>query len=243
LQKSVYSRPVAAADPILTLVDHARRVRYEDLPSHVVETVKQAIIDTVGAGLAGSSAELGRIVAAMARENGGGIPAREAAFVHAIMARCRELDDVHEGSPRVGLFSIPFTVALALVKGAVMPDTLTEEALADAAVLDIARRIELQVTEAKNALAKSEGYVPTDVDMHMKHGGAWRGCEPFVKGHPRNPMDFDEVAEKFRRCAERHDISAAGSRSTRSYRWAKRAWAASVWRNGSAARRQRPDEH
>ena len=27
----------------------------------------------------------------------------EAAFANAVMARCRELDDVHEGSPRVGM--------------------------------------------------------------------------------------------------------------------------------------------
>ena len=425
-----------ATDPILTLVDHALGVRYEDLPPHVVEVVKKAIIDTVGAGLAGSSAELGRIVGAMARDGyGERIPASEAAFVHAIMARCRELDDVHEGSPRVGFghgghvnvmimpaalavierlsypvsgrelitaiavggdilvrlrlaageagrlgwegptvapfgvaatagrllrldkgmlanamgaayahcagnvlstsdgtwdvwlnagiaaragvvaaelawrghrgarapllgaaglyplyfrgeyheaallselgtdfesgnvsikpyaackathhpiytalelkrrhgiapaaiahivvrtsdynmrlagldehgapkvaprsvndaqFSIPFTMALALVKGAVMPDTLSEDALADAAVLGLARRIELQVTEAKNALAKQEGYVPADVDIHMQDGSVWRGCEPYVKGHPRNPMDFDEVVAKFMRCA------------------------------------------
>ena len=426
---------MAATDPILTLVDHALRVRYEDLPPHVVETVKKAIIDTVGAGLAGSSAELGRIVAAMARDYGERIPASEAAFAHAIMARCRELDDVHEGSPRVGFghgghvnvmivpaalavierlpwavsgrelitaiavggdvmvrlrlaageagrlgwegptvapfgvaatagrlhrldkealanamgaayahcagnvlstsdgtwdvwlnagiasragivavelarrghrgarapllgaaglyplyfrgeyhedallselgkdfesgnvsikpyaackaahhpiytalelkkrhridpeaiarivvrtsdysmrlagldengepkvaprsindaqFSIPFTMALGIMRGAVMPDTLTEDALADAAILDLARRIELQVTDAKNALAKSEGYVPADVDIHMKDGSTWSGCEPYVKGHPRNPMDFDEVVEKFGRFA------------------------------------------
>jgi len=425
-----------ATDPILKLVDHALGVRYEDLPPHVVEAVKKAIIDTVGAGLAGSSAELGRIVCTMARDDcGDRMPASEAAFVHAIMARCRELDDVHEGSPRVGFghgghvnvmvvpaalavverlpwpvsgrelitaiavggdilvrlrlaagdagrlgwegptvgpfgvaatvgrlhrleremlanamgaayahcagnvlstsdgtwdvwlnagiaaragivavelarrghrgarapllgaaglyslyfrgeyheaallselgtdfesghvsikpyaackathhpiytalelkrrhgidpaaiarivvrtsdysmrlagldehgapkvaprsvndaqFSIPFTMALALAKDAVMPDTLNGDALTDAAVLGLARTIELGATEAKNALAKREGYVPADVDIHMQDGSVWRGCEPFVKGHPRNPMDFDEVAAKFMRCA------------------------------------------
>lgn len=425
-----------ATDPILTLVDHALCVRYEDLPLPVVEAVKKAIIDTVGAGLAGSSAELGRVVAAMTRDSHAGrLPASEAAFVHAIAARCRELDDVHEGSPRVGFghgghvnvmivpaalalierlpwavsghelitaiavggdilvrlrlaageagrlgwegptvapfgvaatagrlyrldqetlanamgaayahcagnvlstsdgtwdvwlnagiatrggivavelarrghrgarapllgaaglyplyfrgeyheeallselggdfesgnvsikpyaackaahhaiytalelkrrhridpaaiarivvhtsdysmrlagldenggpkvaprsvndaqFSIPFTMALAIMRGSVMPDTLTEDALADVAILGLARRIELRVTEEKNALAKSEGYVPTDVGFHMKDGSVWSGCEPYVKGHPRNPMGFDEVIEKFRRCA------------------------------------------
>ena len=425
-----------ATDPISRLVDNALVVRYEDLPPHVVETVKKAIVDTVGAGLAGSSAELGRIVMAMASDNYGELmPPSEAAFVHAIMARCRELDDVHEGSPRVGFghgghvnvmivpaalavierlprpvsgrelitaiavggdilvrlrlaageagrlgwegptvapfgvaatvgrlyrleretlanamgaayahcagnvlstsdgtwdvwlntgiaaragivavelarrghrgarapllgsaglyplyfrgeyheqallsglgedfesgnvsvkpyasckathhpiytalelkqrhridpsaitrivvrtsdysmrlagldengapkvaprsindaqFSIPFTISLALMRGTVMPDTLSEDALTDAAILGLAGRIKLQVTDDKNALAKREGYVPADVDIHMKDGRVWSGCEPYVKGHPRNPMDFDAVVEKFRRCS------------------------------------------
>ena len=38
-----------------------------------------------------------------------------------------------------------------------------------------------------------------------------------------------------------HDTGAAGSRSARSCRWAKRASAISVSTNGSAARRQKPD--
>ena len=434
-------------DPIVSLVDHALGARYDDLPAHVVTTVKHAIIDTVGAGLAGSSAELGRLVAAMTCDNGGAphstlwvsgdkVPAAEAAFANAIMARCRELDDVHEGSPRVGhghgghvnvmivpaalavlerlprpvsgkelitaiavggdilvrlrlaagdagrlgwegptvspfgvaatvgrlhrlddaallnamgaayahcsgnvlstsdgtwdvwlnagmgaragvvavdlarrghrgarapllgsaglyplyfrgeyhadallsglgtdfesgavsikpyaackathhaiytalallrehpidpaaierivvrtsdymmtlaglnehgepkvaprnineaQFSIPFTMALAMLKGSVLPDTLTDAALADPAILRLARKIELCVTEAKNELAKREGYPPVDVDIHTTGGGVFRGCEPCVKGHPRNPMTFDEVVEKFRRCAE-----------------------------------------
>ena len=39
----------------------------------------------------------------------------------------------------------------------------------------------------------------------------------------------------------RPDTSAGGSRSARSCRWEKRASAASVWTNGFAAHRQKPD--
>src|SRR5262245_52865516 len=47
---------------------------------------------------------------------------------------------------------------------------------------------------------------------------------------------------RVRSCATpRPDTSAAGSRSARSCRWARRASAASVSTNGSAARRQEPD--
>jgi 2-methylcitrate dehydratase PrpD len=438
---------MTAADPIVALVDHALSARYEDLPPQVVATVKQAILDTAGAGLAGSTADCGRIVGSMTRAHGGApestlwvwgdkVPAAEAAFANAIMARCRELDDVHEGSSRSGhghgghvnvmivpaalaaleripspvsgreliaaiavggdilvrlrlaagdagrvgwegptvspfgvaatvgrlhrldrdtllnamgaayahcsgnvlstsdgtwdvwlnagmgaragvvavelarrghrgarspllggaglyplyfrgeyhadallsglgsefesgavsikpyaackathhpihtalalvsahhidpasierivvhtsdymmalaglnehgepkyaprtineaQFSIPFTMALALTKGAVLPDTLTEDALADPAILALSHKITLAVTDAKNELGKREGYPPVDVEIHGTDGMIWRGCELYVKGHPRNPMTFEEVGEKFRRCAE-----------------------------------------
>lgn len=433
-------------DPIGVLVNHALATRYEDLPPHVVAAVKQAVIDTVGAGLAGSSEELGRIVSAMARENGGAphstlwtfgdkVPVSEAAFANAIMARCRELDDVHEGSPRVGhghgghvnvmivpavfaaierlpwpisgrdliaaiaiggdilvrlrlaagdagrlgwegptvspfgvaaavgrlwrldaealenamgaayahcsgnvqsttdgtwdvwlnagmgaragilavelgrrghrgagapllgssglyplyfrgeyhaeallsglgkdfesgnvsikpyaackathhavyttlalvdrhridpgsieqivvytsdytmrlaglnehgapkyaprsvneaQFSIPFTVALAVMKGAVLPDVLTDATLTDPAILALSHKVVLIVTDAKNEEAKREGYVPADIEIHTVDGRAFCGCERYVKGHPANPMTMEEVTEKFYRCA------------------------------------------
>ena len=438
---------MTATDPIVALVDHALGARYEDLPAHVVATVKQAILDTAGAGLAGSTADCGRIVADMARAHGGApestlwvmgdkVPTAEAAFANAVMARCRELDDVHEGSSRAGQghgghvnvmivpaalavlerlpaplsgreliaaiavggdilvrlrlaagdagrvgwegptvspfgvaaavgrlhhvdrdtllnamgaayahcagnvlstsdgtwdvwlnagigaragivavelarrghlgarspllggsglyplyfrgeyhadallsglgsefesgavsikpyaackathhpiytslalanthhidpaaierivvrtsdymmtlagldehgepkyaprtineaqFSMPFTIALALVKGAVLPDTLTENALADPAILALSRKVALTVTGAKNELGKCQGYPPVDVEIHLTDGTVCCGCELYVKGHPRNPMTFDEVDTKFRRCAE-----------------------------------------
>lgn len=438
---------MTATDPIVALVDHALGARYEDLPEQVVATVKQAILDTAGAGLAGSAADCGRIVADMTRAHGGEpastlwvwgdkVPAPEAAFANATMARCRELDDVHEGSARAGQghgghvnvmivpaalavlerlaspvsgreliaaiavggdilvrlrlaagdagrlgwegptvspfgvaatvgrlhrldhdtllhamgaayahcagnvlstsdgswdvwlnagigaragvvavelarrghrgarspllggaglyplyfrgeyradallsglgsefesgavsikpyaackathhpiytslalarahhidpalierivvrtsdymmtlagrneqgqpkhaprtineaqFSIPFTIALALMRGAVLPDTLTQDALADPAILALSRRVTLTVSSEKNELGKREGYPPVDVEIRTRDGAIWRGCEPYVKGHPRNPMTFDEVGEKFRRCAE-----------------------------------------
>ena len=437
---------MTSTDPIATLADHALNARYEDLPPRVIAAVKKAIIDTAGAGVSGSSAELGRIVTAMARDNGGApqstlwvsgerVPVAEAAFANAVMARCRELDDVHEGSPRVGRghgghvnvmivpaalaamehlpcpldgreliaaiavggdimvrlrlaagdagrigwegptvspfgvaatvgrlsrintetlrnamgaayahcsgnvqstadgtwdvwlnagmgaragvvavdlarrghrgahapllgssglyplyfrgeyhadallselgrhfesgevsvkpyaackathhaihtvlalatrhnidpaairqivvrtsdynmrlaglnehgepkyaprtineaqFSIPFTMALAVMTGTVLPDTLTDAALTDPAILALSRKITLAVTETKNEQAREAGYVPADVDIQMADGRLFSGCEPNVKGHPMDPMTIEEVIGKFTRCA------------------------------------------
>lgn len=105
---------IEQADPTGQLVDYIVAACYEHLPAHVVDAVKKSFLDTIGAGIAGCATEIGRIVTAMARENdgkpeaalwtqGARVPAAEAAFANAVMARCRELDDVHEGSPRVGM--------------------------------------------------------------------------------------------------------------------------------------------
>ena len=38
--------------------------------------------------------------------------------------------------------------------------------------------------------------------IHLKDGKAISGRAEFAKGSPANPMSYDEVAEKFRGCAE-----------------------------------------
>ncbi|HEY8471821.1 MAG TPA: MmgE/PrpD family protein [Natronosporangium sp.] len=100
-------------DPTPKLVEYAGTVRFADLPPATVTAVQRAIIDTVGCGIAGLDTPIGRMVAAAALEAGGRpdstlwgyrqrVPVAEAAFVNAVTARCRELDDVHEGSPVIG---------------------------------------------------------------------------------------------------------------------------------------------
>jgi 2-methylcitrate dehydratase PrpD len=436
---------LSASDPIGKIVTYVHRTRFEDLPPNVVDTVKKAIVDTVGAAIAGSSAPMGKMVAEMVQDqggrpdstlwvHGGQVPASEAAFANAIMGRCRELDDVHEGTPRLNMghgghvnvmiipaalavaerlsyavsgkqfitaiaiggdliprlrmaagsagrlgwegptvspfgvaataskllgfdetllanamgaayahcsgniqstsdgtwdvwlnagmgaragltaaelaqrghqgarapllggsglyplyfrgeyheeallsglgtafesgnvsikpypsckcthhaiyttlelirrhrlraadierisvrtcqynmrlvvlddngaprpaprnineaqFSMPFTVAVAAVKGAVFTDVLNDEALHDPDILRMFDKISIKATADKDELQKAEGYPPDDVDIHTVDGRVYRGCEHHVKGHPYNPMTFDEVVEKFRKC-------------------------------------------
>jgi 2-methylcitrate dehydratase PrpD len=439
------SRALSGADPIGEIVAHVEKTQYRDLPMDVVDAAKKAIVDTVGAGIAGSSAAMGRMVAEMVVDHGGRpestlwvqggrLPVSEAAFANAIMARCRELDDVHEGTSRLGLghgghvnvtivpaalaaaeglarpvdgraligaiavggdliprlrmaagsagrlgwegptvspfgvvatvgkllgfdgatlansmgaayahcagnilstgdgtwdvwlnagvgaragltatelarrghqgarspllgsaglyplyfrgeyheaallgdlgtsfesanvsvkpypsckgthhaiyttlelmrahriraaeiariavrtcryvmrlvvlgddgrprpaprslneaqFSLPFTVAVAAVRGGVFTDVLNENALSDPGILRMFDRVSVEATAEKDELQKAEGYPPDDVDIHTVDGRVFRGCELYVKGHPRNPMSFDEVVEKFWKC-------------------------------------------
>lgn len=432
-------------EPMGQILEHVSRVRYEDLPAGTVEVVKKAIVDTVGAGIAGSSAPIGKMVSEMVRGwegrkqsrvwvYGDRVPAQEAAFANAVMARCRELDDCHEGNKRRGggigghigvtvvpavlamaesspapvsgkrlilaiavggdivarlrlaagesglagwvaetsspfgivaaaaklfdlgpelvanamgaayafcsgnvlsttdgswdiwlaggigarggmlavdlarrgyigskspltgsaglyplyfrneyhekallsglgkefeianvsikpyssckathhgiytvlelakkhgltpdvierievkttsyqmrlvgrnekgefkhsprtvneaQFSLPFTVATALIRGTVFPDVLTEESLKDAEIVSLARKVAVEATPEKDELMRTQGQPPSDVSIYTSGGKVYSGSEPFVKGHPQNPMSFDECAAKFWRC-------------------------------------------
>ena len=42
----------------------------------------------------------------------------------------------------------------------------------------------------------------TIIDIHMKDGRTISGRADFGKGSPANPISYDEVADKFRGCAE-----------------------------------------
>ena len=101
-------------DPITPIVDHLCASTFDNLDGPTIDAAKKAVLDTFGAGLAGSSAPMGQMTSRMAIDQGGKatstlwvsgnrIPALEAAFANAIMGRCRELDDVHESSPRASM--------------------------------------------------------------------------------------------------------------------------------------------
>ena len=100
------------------------------------------------------------------------------------------------------LFSLPFTVATAILKGSIFPDVLTEETLRDTEILNLSRKITVEATPEKDEIFKKEGFPPNDVDIYTTDGKVYSGCEPFVKGHPQNPMTFAECAEKFQRCVK-----------------------------------------
>jgi 2-methylcitrate dehydratase PrpD len=97
-------------------------------------------------------------------------------------------------------FSMPFTVATAIVKGSVFPDVMDESILNDPDILDLSRKISIKVTPEKNELAKREGYPPVDLRIVLHDGRSYAACELYVKGHPLNPMSFEQVVKKFWKC-------------------------------------------
>jgi 2-methylcitrate dehydratase PrpD len=126
-------------------------------------------------------------------------------FSHALEAVVLNNEGVPKYAPRTineAQFSMPFTVAMALIKGDVFSDILTRESLKDSKIIELARKIKVEGDPEKDKIMEDAGISPADVEIHMVDGEVYSGCEPFVRGHPRNPMSFGEVVEKFWRCVK-----------------------------------------
>jgi len=98
---------VTLDNPLIPLVRHALRTRYEDLPPEVVAKAKIFLLDTIGVGVAGSAGALVDNLIAVAKGWGTGdeatvwvtgerLPAPAAAIANAYQIHCLEYDCVHE---------------------------------------------------------------------------------------------------------------------------------------------------
>ncbi len=102
-------------------------------------------------------------------------------------------------SPPEALFSLPYTVASALVRGHVLLEDLTPEAIQDKEVRAVANKITPRVDPA---IEKEFGRVigPAVVEVTLKNGRKASRRVDFVKGHPKYPMTMEDCEEKFRNC-------------------------------------------
>lgn len=96
-------------------------------------------------------------------------------------------------------FSVPFTVAAAIVRGGVSLDTFTEESIRDPQILEMAQRVEATVDPGIEARYGRE-IAPEIVEVRTTGGETHVRLVEHVRGSPHAPMSFDEVKEKFRRC-------------------------------------------
>ena len=91
-------------------------------------------------------------------------------------------------------FSIPFTVAVALVYKGVMLSHFTPKGLLDHLVLEVASRITYEVD---TQLGLGEGLIQIKTDQ----GEITSRNTEFVYGHPRNPISQEALVAKFMDCA------------------------------------------
>jgi 2-methylcitrate dehydratase PrpD len=97
-------------------------------------------------------------------------------------------------------FSVPYTVAAALLKGAVTIEDFTTAGIADEQVLALASRVVTMVDPEIDRVAGRE-ISPTVLDVTTTDGRTLTSRIEYSKGHPNNPMSWDELAAKFRNCA------------------------------------------
>ena len=118
-------------DAIVPLVRFAHGLRYADIPPAVVDTMKQHVLDVIGAGLAGTAADGIAALVGLVKDWGGKpeasiigdgtkVPVPLAALANAAMSRALELDDVHEkGLYHPTVAAAPLALCVAEAKGGV----------------------------------------------------------------------------------------------------------------------------
>ena len=96
-------------------------------------------------------------------------------------------------------FSTPYTVAAAIVKGDVFIDELSDEAINDPNILELAQR----VTPIIDSECQTDLVIGSTIMEIKTHGGQELSKKiKFPRGNPKNPVDMDGVKEKFRKCVK-----------------------------------------
>ena len=97
-------------------------------------------------------------------------------------------------------FSMEFCVAILLVDGKAGLTQFTDEVVNRRDVRDMISRVRFYVDPEADAAGFDK--MTTILKIRLKNGQTISGRADFGKGSPANPMSYDEVAEKFRECAE-----------------------------------------
>jgi 2-methylcitrate dehydratase PrpD len=97
-------------------------------------------------------------------------------------------------------FSIPYCVAVTLMDGALTPRQLWKQRVRDPRVHELASRVVLTEDPAMSA-AYPEKW-PVQLTLRMRNGEKITHRIDEVKWSPERPPSFEEIADKFRLCAE-----------------------------------------
>jgi len=98
-------------------------------------------------------------------------------------------------------FSAAYGAALGLVhRRAGLAQYATESIVSDETVLDIARRV--RIHEIEGTKGKRTDLVPVTIEVTTRDGRKLSSTALELKGSPDDPMTYDEVADKYRECAD-----------------------------------------
>lgn len=112
------------------------------------------------------------------------------------------LDEPHDQKRRPATaidakFSLPFTVATALVDGAVTLESFSHDALPRDDIAEAAKRVSFAGDPSMPADALARG----STEIELRDGRVLRMTVVEARGHPSNPLSDDDLADKFRACA------------------------------------------
>jgi 2-methylcitrate dehydratase PrpD len=98
-------------------------------------------------------------------------------------------------------FSIPYTVANAIVKRKVFIEDFSEVELKNEEVLSLAQRV---ITRYDDEMYQEwgRGITPAIVEIYLKSGESLSKRVDYPKGHPVNPLSDSDLVDKFKRCAD-----------------------------------------
>ncbi len=106
-----------------------------------------------------------------------------------------ELDDQAPRNTLGAKFSVPFAVATRLVRGSSRVENFTWDAVRDARVQALARRV--FVTEDKAMTAKLPQFRPARVDLQLRDGRRLSAAVEANRGDDQDPYSRDELVGKF----------------------------------------------
>jgi len=97
-------------------------------------------------------------------------------------------------------FSLPYTVAYAIVHGRLGFEAFTHTGMQDGQVRLLMPRIHAHLVADVDSKHRGVFPMPGKVVITLDSGKKFSKEVIYVKGHPRNPMSFEDVVEKTRQC-------------------------------------------
>jgi len=93
------------------------------------------------------------------------------------------------------MFSAPYAIATAAITGDFFLEDLNTEAILSEERREMMRRV--HIVADPDHVDPFEGFT---VAITLKDGRRFSHVTPYVRGHSRNPMDWDDLADKLSRC-------------------------------------------
>ncbi|MBM4339725.1 MAG: MmgE/PrpD family protein [Deltaproteobacteria bacterium] len=101
----------------------------------------------------------------------------------------------HATTPSAGRFSIPFSVALALVKKDAGADKYSDENIQDGSIQALSQKVELSIGNKWEKLYPNKRGATVKICDYKNR--IWSAEVELAKGEPENPASWDEIYNKF----------------------------------------------